>query len=258
MSATDDHPARRRVLSRRRVVALAVCLAGVAVLAARGRRSAVMTPGTGGPASASAKPGQSVRDTEEAQAHPEPESAEAHPLAASPDEAATAEEGISPGAPSDEEVRRDLRELERYYGRRPGAKGGGVTVSGGFAQTPPGAPRAVEQAVAGGNAIAQFPYRWGGGHGSFIDDAYDCSGSVSYALAAAGMLDAPLASGDLRVGASPVAGGGSPSTRTPATCTWRSAGCASTPAGAPGGAARAGRRARRSGRGFEARHWPGL
>ena len=60
---------------------------------------------------------QSVRDTEEAQAHPEPSSAEAHPLAASPDEAATAEEGISPGAPSDEEVRRDLRELERYYGR---------------------------------------------------------------------------------------------------------------------------------------------
>ena len=72
-----------------------------------------------------------------------------------------------------------------------------MTVSGGFAQTPPGAPRAVEQAVAGGNAIARFPYRWGGGHGSFIDDAYDCSGSVSYALAAAGMLDSPLASGDL-------------------------------------------------------------
>ena len=67
----------------------------------------------------------------------------------------------------------------------------------GFAQSPPGVPQAVEQAVAGGNAIARFPYRWGGGHGSFIDDAYDCSGSVSYALAAAGMLDSPLASGDL-------------------------------------------------------------
>ena len=132
------------------------------------------------------KPGQSVRDTEEAQAHPEPESARRHPLAVDPDEAATSEEGISPGAPSDAEVRRDLRELERYYGRRPGAKGGGVTVSAGIAQSPPGAPRAVEQAVAGGNAIAELPLPLGGGHGSFIDDAYDCSGSVSYALAPAG------------------------------------------------------------------------
>ena len=196
MSAPETTPRRRRVLSRRRVVALATCLAALAALAvvvAVGGEE----PRSGGPEAASREPGQSVRDTEEAQAHPEPSSAEAHPLAASPDEAATAEEGVSPGAPSDEEVRRDLRELERYYGRRPGAKGGGVTVSGGYAQTPPGAPQAVEQAVAGGNAIARFPYRWGGGHGSFIDDAYDCSGSVSYALAAAGLLDAPLASGDL-------------------------------------------------------------
>ena len=199
-----------------------------------------------------------MRDTEEAQAHPEPASAEAHPLAASPDEAATSEEGISPGAPSDEEVQRDLRELERYYGRRPGAKGRGVTVSGGYAQTPPGAPRAVEQAVAGGNTIARFPYRWGGGHGSFIDDAYDCSGSVSYALAAAGMLDAPLASGDLT-------GWGEPG-RGRWITVYANAGHVYMEVGGlrfdtSGRAGRRGSRwqnARRSGRGFEARHWPGL
>jgi len=248
---------RRRVLSRRRVVALATCLAAVAALAvvvAVGGDD----PRSGGPAAASREPGQSVRDTEEAQAHPEPSSAEAHPLAASPDEAATAEEGISPGAPSDEEVRRDLRELERYYGRRPGAKGGGVTVSGGYAQTPPGAPRAVEQAVAGGNAIARFPYRWGGGHGSFIDDAYDCSGSVSYALAAAGMLGAPLASGDL-------AGWGEPG-RGRWITVYANAGHVYMEVGGlrfdtSGRAGRRGSRwqnARRSARGFEARHWPGL
>jgi cell wall-associated NlpC family hydrolase len=49
--------------------------------------------------------------------------------------------------------------------------------------------------IAGGNAIADFPYVWGGGHGSFQDSGYDCSGSVSYALAAAGLLDSPMASG---------------------------------------------------------------
>jgi cell wall-associated NlpC family hydrolase len=244
--------------SRRRVFALVTCLAGVAVLTAVAALGGDGEDTSREVTSASVEPGQSVRDTEEAQAHPEPASAEAHPLAADPEEAATSEEGISPGAPSDAEVRRDLRELERYYGRRPGAKGGGVTVSAGFAQTPPGAPRAVEQAVAGGNAIAHFPYRWGGGHGSFIDDAYDCSGSVSYALAAAGVLDAPLASGDLK-------GWGEPGLGRWITV-YANAGHVYMEVGGlrfdtSGRAGRRGSRwqnARRSGRGFEARHWPGL
>ena len=42
-----------------------------------------------------------------------------------------------------------------------------------------------------------MPYRYGGGHGSFQDSAYDCSGSVSYVLHAAGKLRAPLDSGHL-------------------------------------------------------------
>jgi cell wall-associated NlpC family hydrolase len=67
----------------------------------------------------------------------------------------------------------------------------------GDAEPPPGAPGVVAKVVAGGNAIARFPYVWGGGHGSFVDSAYDCSGSVSYALAAAGLLDRPLVSGEL-------------------------------------------------------------
>ena len=104
---------------------------------------------------------------------------------------------MSPGAPSDEQVRRDLRELGRYYGRGGGRGRGGVTVADAMAQAAPGVPAPVQDLVAGGNAIARFPYRWGGGHGSFLDNAYDCSGSVSYALAAAGLLDAPLTSGDL-------------------------------------------------------------
>ena len=59
-------------------------------------------------------------------------------------------------------------------------------------QPPPGAPAAVAQVIAAGNAIATLPYIWGGGHGSFQASGYDCSGSVSYALAAAGLLSSPL------------------------------------------------------------------
>jgi peptidoglycan hydrolase CwlO-like protein len=70
---------------------------------------------------------------------------------------------------------------------------GGIAVdTGGMVQPPPGAPAAIAQVIAAGNAIATLPYVWGGGHGSFQASGYDCSGSVSYALAAAGLLSSPL------------------------------------------------------------------
>jgi peptidoglycan hydrolase CwlO-like protein len=75
---------------------------------------------------------------------------------------------------------------------------GGAVVSGlaintgGMVKAPPGAPAAIGQVMAAGNAIATLPYIWGGGHGSFHASGYDCSGSVSYALAAAGLLTSPL------------------------------------------------------------------
>jgi cell wall-associated NlpC family hydrolase len=59
----------------------------------------------------------------------------------------------------------------------------------GQAVAPAGAPAAVTALIAAGNAIAALPYRYGGGHKSFDDTAYDCSGSVSYALHGAGLLD---------------------------------------------------------------------
>jgi cell wall-associated NlpC family hydrolase len=77
------------------------------------------------------------------------------------------------------------------------AQVGGIAVdTGGMVQPPPGAPAAVAQVIAAGNAIATLPYIWGGGHGSFHADGYDCSGSVSYALAAAGLVSSPMVSGD--------------------------------------------------------------
>jgi hypothetical protein len=57
-------------------------------------------------------------------------------------------------------------------------------------------PRAVRLVIAAGNRIAHAPYRFGGGHGSFHDSGYDCSGSVSYALHGAGLLSVPRDSGE--------------------------------------------------------------
>jgi peptidoglycan hydrolase-like protein with peptidoglycan-binding domain len=66
----------------------------------------------------------------------------------------------------------------------------------GLASAPVNAPDAVKQIIAAGNAIATKPYRYGGGHGSWQDTGYDCSGSVSYALHGAGLLDTAMPSGN--------------------------------------------------------------
>jgi cell wall-associated NlpC family hydrolase len=58
-------------------------------------------------------------------------------------------------------------------------------------------PSAVSAAIRGADRIASAPYKYGGGHGSFADSGYDCSGSVSYVLHAAGVLRRPLDSGRL-------------------------------------------------------------
>jgi cell wall-associated NlpC family hydrolase len=67
----------------------------------------------------------------------------------------------------------------------------------GLAMAPVGAPAEVQEVVAAGNEIARLPYRYGGGHMTYEDTAYDCSGSISYAFAAAHLLDRTVVSGDL-------------------------------------------------------------
>ena len=63
---------------------------------------------------------------------------------------------------------------------------------------PASAPDGVKNAVYAANQLTRKPYRYGGGHSSFLlDTAYDCSGSVSYALHGAGLLQKPLDSGSL-------------------------------------------------------------
>jgi hypothetical protein len=79
-----------------------------------------------------------------------------------------------------------------------------ATLRGAFAVAPPSAPAAVKAMIKAGNRIRHKPYKWGGGHGGgwWSPGGYDCSGSVSYVLHAAGLLDSPLDSrGFMRYGA---------------------------------------------------------
>ena len=66
----------------------------------------------------------------------------------------------------------------------------------GLAIAPANAPDQVKAIIAAGNVIAKKPYKYGGGHGQWNDSGYDCSGSVSYALHGAGLLDRALTSGE--------------------------------------------------------------
>jgi hypothetical protein len=62
----------------------------------------------------------------------------------------------------------------------------------GVAYAPDQAPDQVKQAIWAANQIVGMPYRLGGGHKlGFTDRAYDCSGTVSFAMHGAGLLAAP-------------------------------------------------------------------
>ena len=95
---------------------------------------------------------------------------------------------------SDAEIRRELAAFKRELrSTGPGVDGPHAEVlPNGQAVPPKGAPQEVKQIIAAGNVIARDPYKWGGGHGAWQDNGYDCSGSVSFALAGAGLLSSPL------------------------------------------------------------------
>jgi cell wall-associated NlpC family hydrolase len=104
------------------------------------------------------------------------------------------------GAPTDAQVAADLREA---YGGKGGTNLNLAAIdSGGMAIIPDTAPRKLVALMHAANDVAHKPYVYGGGHGRvageiWTDSAYDCSGSVSYALASAGYLDGPETSGTL-------------------------------------------------------------
>jgi NlpC/P60 family len=69
---------------------------------------------------------------------------------------------------------------------------GKATLVNGKAIAPPDAPPQVKRAIEAANRIVGKPYKYGGGHARVEDSGYDCSGTVSYALRAAGLLRTPL------------------------------------------------------------------
>jgi peptidoglycan hydrolase-like protein with peptidoglycan-binding domain len=68
---------------------------------------------------------------------------------------------------------------------------GGSGEAGGSSSSAGGGEGVVARVIAAANEIATRPYVYGGGHGSFESEGYDCSGSVSYALHGGGLLSSP-------------------------------------------------------------------
>jgi cell wall-associated NlpC family hydrolase len=104
-------------------------------------------------------------------------------------------DGAAAGAPTDAEIAAELRQA---YGGAGGTNLDAAAIDqAGLAIIPPTAPSRLASLIRGANEVARKPYVYGGGHGRnaeeiWEDSAYDCSGSVSYALATAGYLDGPM------------------------------------------------------------------
>ena len=75
--------------------------------------------------------------------------------------------------------------------------GNHAVLRNGVAYAPSRAPQSVKNAIWAANTLRRKPYVWGGGHGTFYDRGYDCSGTISFALHGAGVLTSPLPSSDL-------------------------------------------------------------
>ena len=96
----------------------------------------------------------------------------------------------------DRDQDQDGGQIERR-GDRPTVSGSRAVLRNGVAFAPSRAPQNVKNAIWAANTLRRKPYVWGGGHGSFNDRGYDCSGTVSFALHGAGLLNSPLPSSEL-------------------------------------------------------------
>jgi hypothetical protein len=79
---------------------------------------------------------------------------------------------------------------------RPTVAGTTAEIIDGLAYAPADAPIQVQEAIWAGDRIRFKPYIYGGGHGRWNDAGYDCSGSVSYVLHAAGLLKVSMDSSE--------------------------------------------------------------
>jgi cell wall-associated NlpC family hydrolase len=178
----------RRVLIACVALAIVVIGAAVALTAWPGARAA----------SANAAVAQAMTAPEPRLPTPHPQVVEPEAGVAAGDEAASQQSApsSSSGRPSDDEIKRELEQLKSLAAKADLPVGAtGRVLPDGRAVAPEDAPQIVRDVIRAGNVIAKTPYLWGGGHGSWSSVGYDCSGSVSFALAGAGLLDSPLTSG---------------------------------------------------------------
>ena len=87
---------------------------------------------------------------------------------------------------------------ESFPASGPTTPGNAAVFRDGLALAPANAPISVKRAIWAANQLRTKPYRYGGGHKAFYDNAYDCSGTVSYALAGAGLVSVPMSSTEFR------------------------------------------------------------
>ncbi|MEA2442390.1 MAG: peptidoglycan DL-endopeptidase RipB [Thermoleophilaceae bacterium] len=199
-------PARRLVPRRLKLaggIAAACALVAALALGLLGGGSSDRSAAT-----ASATPVRAAALSPEAQAEigSGPARLKSHPkvvVAVRPGEAAPVDANslpntgaAAPQPPSDAEVRQELNQFKQHLAGFSVARGPVPEIRpDGTAIAPLQAPGVIAQVIAAGNAIATTPYKWGGGHGAWKDSGYDCSGSVSFALAGAGLMNSPLTSG---------------------------------------------------------------
>jgi cell wall-associated NlpC family hydrolase len=206
--AESPTPARRLVPPRLKVAGAIATVCALPALAftllgggADGGRTAATAAVTRAPVAPAVQP---VPGAQAKQA-PAPGPLKSHPkvvLAVPPGQAPAVDPASTPSAnsnarpPSDAEVRSELAGFRKHLTGYGVARGPVPEVrSDGTAVAPLEAPDIVATVIAAGNAIATTPYIWGGGHGAWKDKGYDCSGSVSFALAGAGLMNSPLTSG---------------------------------------------------------------
>jgi cell wall-associated NlpC family hydrolase len=192
----------RRFVRRVLIACVVLAVAGLAAAV-----TATSWPGADAPAATVAAAARPAAEASSSLPTPHPQAVEPAAGVAADDQAggpSSSPSTADAGARDDDQIRRELRELKSLASRAElpvGAKG--RVLADGRAVAPSDAPMIVRDVIRAGNVIAKTPYLWGGGHGSWSSVGYDCSGSVSFALAGAGLVDAPLTSGDLaRWGAS--------------------------------------------------------
>jgi hypothetical protein len=102
----------------------------------------------------------------------------------------------APMSTDTEDTGEDANELPRMDASHPMVAGSRAVLRNGIAYAPSQAPQSVKNAMWAANTLRRKPYIWGGGHGSFADRGYDCSGTVSFALHYGGLLTTPIPSND--------------------------------------------------------------